>query len=427
MPPDEVKREVERTLEYPPDKQAGDEPGKGVRVAVLDTWPRDTRGPLALIDDVYEQLRNRPIDPVDEPFLRDAANGTLVAPDNVHDLVGGPPLAGVRCVRRRDGSTVDPPYPLPDHGLFIANLVRDIARNAEIHVYRVCNDWGNADLETVTTAVQDAIDQFNQDRDAKKVNALVINLSLGFGPEMLLVARQLLDDPTWPLLDRDSWVRHVAATVPGVGPVGTRAAVVRNMEKDVIRVERSLWGLDHVFGFDLAQEQVFVVAAAGNDSSRRRRKVAGPRVPAAIEGVLGVSAIKNRRGDPADYSNEDDFINTEDDGVGAWGGDVDDSTGRTTDGVIGLYVSRKIPPDGPDMPRWPGTGSTGGDANTRGWARWAGTSFAAPIASAFAACLWSEQPGYTAREIMNRIIWEPGTNRRQPRQFIPLFQGSAAT
>lgn len=136
--------------------------------------------------------------------------------------------------------------------------------------------------------------------------------------------------------------------------------------------------------------------------------------------MLGVSSVVNAVGRIASYSNDDDFIDTPDDGIGAFGGDADDLTGMTTDGIVGLYVSPRIPPDTPDMPARPGTGNLGGPANTRGWASWSGTSFAAPIAAGFAACLWSAAPFATAREIMNLIITEPRTG--SARAFLPFFQ-----
>jgi hypothetical protein len=406
----------------------GDRPGEGVRVVVFDTWPMDQRGTLNLIRDFRNALQNRPVGPPVDSDLNRAADGGLVAEDRVFDLVGGPPLSGLRCFHRRNSVTMDSPYPVADHGLFVANIVKDVAPYAELHVYRVSNDWGATDLYTLAAAVRDAIARFESEQKEAKdkgietsVHALVLNLSLGFAPE-LLTLQALLDDPTWPLLDPSSWGHHLAAAVPPDDGKGTRRRTIRRLEHEIVRLERSLWVLDHIFGFDLGEGRVFVVAAAGNDSSRTRGRISGPRVPAAIEGVLGVSAAKNRAGDLASYSNDDDFVNTPDDGVSAFGGDADDITGLTTDGIFSLYVSPNIPPDAPNMPNRPGTGSTGGARNTRGWASWSGTSFAAPIAAGFAACLWSVNRNYTAQEIMNFIIQEPGPGRPKQRKCIPLFQ-----
>src|SRR5581483_3704002 len=100
----------------------------------------------------------------------------------------------------------------------------------------------------------------------------------------------------------------------------------------------------------------------------------------------------------APYSNDDDFPGTRDDGISAFGGNIDPGTGLSThEGVTGLFVSRSFP---------------SGTLNTTGWARWSGTSFATPFITGLAACVWAEDNGLSAQELLERIV-KPGGEERK--------------
>lgn len=60
------------------------------------------------------------------------------------------------------------------------------------------------------------------------------------------------------------------------------------------------------------------------------------------------------------------------------------------DGVAGLCSASPLP--------------VSGGENQRGWALWAGTSFAAPVAAAVAACLWETYPGTEPGAMLDRVI-----------------------
>jgi hypothetical protein len=102
--------------------------------------------------------------------------------------------------------------------------------------------------------------------------------------------------------------------------------------------------------------------------------------------VLGVAAV-NRENRPSQYSNKGDFV-AFGNGVATFGGDakrpaigslpkiaVAGLKNEEVDAIAGLFSAGRLPLDG--------------SANDTGWAYWAGTSFAAPVASAIAANVWA--------------------------------------
>lgn len=128
-----------------------------------------------------------------------------------------------------------------------------------------------------------------------------------------------------------------------------------------------------------------VVASAGNASTDR------PFFPAASKGVIGVAALDDR-GNRAPFSN-----------YGWW---VDAcAPGHRTLSTYPMAAKKSVAaglrtPDGSTL------------ADFDGWARWSGTSFAAPtVAAAIAAAV---HPGVSAREAAHQLLtaaastWRPG-------------------
>lgn len=71
-----------------------------------------------------------------------------------------------------------------EHGLFVAGLVHFVAPNADIELVRVLNNQGVGELYTLTTEL-DKLLADNTDTDGNAdLNNVVINLSLGFHPEV---------------------------------------------------------------------------------------------------------------------------------------------------------------------------------------------------------------------------------------------------
>ena len=110
-----------------------------------------------------------------------------------------------------------------------------------------------------------------------------------------------------------------------------------------------------------------VIAAAGNAGTAAGGTRAGAAAPAAYDTVTGVGALQLDN-TPADYSNDSDTPTA--DGFATFGGAVAaGSSALTADpngGILGVFID--------DLP--------GDLPNASGWARWAGTSFATPIATA---------------------------------------------
>src|SRR5262249_38827252 len=119
--------------------------GAGVAVAIVDTFPVDRGGSP-------ESLGVRVVD----RYVDNQPHGVSPCP--------GPQYAGWAAS-------------MPDHGPFVASIVRSAAPGAEVTVYRAFTNDGVSDLHTIASAVQDALD------DAEHRGLpLVINLSGGFSP-----------------------------------------------------------------------------------------------------------------------------------------------------------------------------------------------------------------------------------------------------
>jgi len=247
-----------------------------------------------------------------------------------------------------------------DHGLFIAGIVNEIAPDAKLSVYRVLDDRGTCDLHIVAEAVNDAIEAA---REAGEL--LVLNLSLGFTLPPILVHKFLPDALTaWDKVHGWQAMVHAEFTRRRDPEVRSRENAVRNS-----RLVAAISAL-----FDLSKEpHAIAVAAAGNDSCRNDTLLdtppdegVGPRLPALVEGVIGVSSVRPNPGGMrpvrlSHFSNNDDLIDPPDDGASAFGEDV-----------AGLFSSEAYPD---------------GTPNNSGWATWSGTSFATPIVSAIVARL----------------------------------------
>jgi hypothetical protein len=403
-----------------------DVPGH-MRVAILDTWPMDRepaiecgknpRYPLDKIGRFARDGTNRP-GTGGNARLQKAADGDLVHADRIFDYVSCEPEPVIPATHYNwDTRQYEPGYDLSSHGLFIADMIKDIAPQAELYVYRVLNDAGTSDLHTVARALEDAV------REAGTEN-VVINMSLGFAPQLLTIKDLLkVDDDgvvrnAIDLQDTKAWATELANKSRSDGNYGSNPNIdAQLLEADglaqldgsgkVLRLLGPLAGADYFFRVR-DKHNVLVVAAAGNDSNGVDCRF-GPRLPAYVEGILGVAAKD------ASYSNRDDIEQWQDDGVSAFGGEAEndpsDGIRYTADGIYGLSINDYLPP--------PGGGPL--QTNVDGWALWAGTSFAAPIAAALAACVWTEPEfmGRTGAEVMNAIVNPPNLG---PFRVIDLNQ-----
>lgn len=252
-------------------------------------------------------------------------------------------------------------YFMPDHGLFVTGIIRDIAPRAHLRLIRILNDFGGCDLYNLFAALTD----LEHELESGAIRRLVINLSLTVMPDI----RRL----PYVWFDRRQW-----QTVQLSG---------------VIRMLQSLEdGLRLLFEALYAQGAL-IVAAAGNDSARAAQKGQSPRpprVPASYDTILSVTAV-NSQFQPSRYANSAN-ITAGNTGVATFGGDDDTLIDISVmpDAVRGLYISPTFPL---------------GEQNTTGWADWSGTSFATPIISALGAHFLAQ--GLSAAETITRIAVGP--------------------
>jgi hypothetical protein len=325
--------------------------GNGVTVFVLDTLSRLGRIQASaqgvgnknlLLLDLVESVTFKHYD---LPDYLDLPNPTQVAT--------GKDISG-----RLEG------YDMPDHGLFVAGIVHDLAPKAQIECIRVLNDKGVGDGQMLIKVFQDIMKRMAPPSNGKRAGDLyqkpiVINMSLVTTP----YDKEITDN-----------------RLPGVDPQSVRVTL-----ESLLKI--------------MAAQGVVFVASAGNDSDPRDTSMnmesdpgvgahMGPRFPASFEDVIAVGAL-DKAGNPTQYSNYPG-----DDGVSTYGGDIPSpiagdpkspppdclTKANVTDAIIGVYTALSYPALSatdcePDYPI----------PNANAWAYWSGTSFATPIISAVAA------------------------------------------
>ena len=232
-------------------------------------------------------------------------------------------------------------YQMPDHGTFIASIIRAIVPSAQIYLYEVLNSYGVGCFISIAQGVVDAVSQ-----RGSNTPALIINCSF------------MLDDDL-PDLDIEIEIlkqRNIHN-------------LLRTSMRDVFNWATTTSNLN-----------VVVVASAGNDSIQGNRKDA--RYPAAFYEVVSVAALpknypkSNERYRLASYSNrarsrEPNKGNAY--SLATFGGELVGGSLSPRDGVLGVYIG-DIP-----LQNANGTFSQTPPANSTSWAEWSGTSFAAPI------------------------------------------------
>lgn len=245
-------------------------------------------------------------------------------------------------------------FKMPDHGLFIAGIVRDIAPKASIECIRVLNEYCVGDMNTLIQALQYIHDRMSSGGDLNE-KPVVINMSLVIPTK---------DETKSKGIDPDTG-----------GP-----------DNDVLTCLRqpiqSLVDLGAIF-----------VASAGNEGDMRENPM-GNRPPAlypaafanppeSIEGIIPVGAVKGD-GKVTSYSC---FPGPR--GIATYGGEIptvdppdpprSNPTVTFSDALRGIYSSKDYPALSSDSP-FPEYKAP----NDHGWAYWVGTSFATPIISAVA-------------------------------------------
>lgn len=324
--------------------------GDGVTVLILDTLP--TAGEIARAAEAAED-RNL--------LLLDVANNVTFHHNTLAASLDVPspmrPVTGKDIYGRIIG------FHMPDHGLFSAGIIRDLAPNASVECIRVLNDYCVGDLAMLTKALEDIQGRMSSnDPNTGQQGDLygkpvVINMSLVVSPpDGDIISRSF--DP--------GFISEVRASLRG--PIQS-----------------------------LAAQGAIMVASSGNEADLRNNVMnpqgirPGPLYPAAfadspdnIEAVIPVGAV-NKDGKAASYSNYPGPR-----GVGTYGGDIPVPVPATPpgcmtgakdiDSVIGIYTALSYPAlSGFDCE------TSYHEPNASAWAYWSGTSFATPIISALAA------------------------------------------
>jgi subtilisin family serine protease len=246
-------------------------------------------------------------------------------------------------------------FNMPDHGLFIAGVVRSLASDANIECVRVLNDSCIGDMNVVLQALQDI---HNRMSDGGKLHKkpVVINMSLVIPTDE--EAKQKGVDPT---LGGDNSIRtHLLLTIQSLVELGAVFAASAGNEGDM---RENTSGL---------VPNALYPAAFANDN---------------IKGIISVGAADGN-GKPASYSCYPGI-----NGITVYGGEIPKAIpakhpskklhtpgcfthAKGIDALVGIYSSSSYPSLSINdcEPTYP-------VPNNNAWAYWVGTSFATPIIS----------------------------------------------
>ena len=260
-------------------------------------------------------------------------------------------------------------YFMPDHGLFVAGIIRDLAPRARIRLVRILNDYGCCDLYNLFAALTD----LEQELVSGTIRRLVINLSLGIMPDIRRLPSIWFEDRVWP-----------STRLSGV----TR--LLTQLEEGLRLLFESLYA-----------HGALVVAAAGNDSTtahKQGKQRRPPRAPARYDTTMSVTAV-NSRYEAAQYANAANIAPL-DTGIATFGGDTYGfmDANELPDAVRGVYIASTFPE---------------GEDNTNGWADWSGSSFATPVISALGTHLLAQ--GWSTPNALARL--STGRERRADKLF----------
>jgi hypothetical protein len=352
--------------------------GDGVIVFVLDTLPKAEE-----INRAAEAAEGNNL------LLLDVANNTQFHHNRLPDVLDVPNASQPKTGKDISGKIIG--FRMPDHGLFVAGIVRDIAPNAHVECVRVLNDYCTGSLPTLTKALEGIHNRMLLiNPDTKK-------------PDGTYEQGDLLNKPI---------VVSLSLVIPDdmdVIPHGFDASDLDYVRKGLLRTIQSLVDLGVVF-----------VASAGNEGDLRYKpgNPGGVRpealYPAAFayhglvppEMMIPVGAV-NKHKKAASYSCYPGKL-----GVSTYGGEVPKAykehpsdcftEARDIDALIGLYTALSSPALSKDDCEL-----TRPVPNTNAWTYWTGTSFATPIIA-----------GLVARILEYMLMHSPPGTRPSPNTHV---------
>jgi hypothetical protein len=332
--------------------------GSDVQVYILDTAPC-----LSDLAEAYEKWR--------KPAEGGHSHGDESPPNELIESLLSPGgrlhvyPASQEDQRRVAGYTsLGHPYPMRDHGLFVAGILHTLAPEASLHLYEVMNPYGVGCASSLMKALSQTLDNINN-------NTPILENRTHHPPTLVNCS----------LVLSISEEGHPTEEYPG-----------EFLDPDL----REYMNTPYERIFDsLSRAGVVVVAASGNDAQNGERVAA--RYPAAFKNVIGVGALPPEN--PPGTIKKAGYSNLAGELTGAGPGDEKEEVdGYATlggekgpgKGVLGIFIN-PIPVYDGHLP------SNKGDVrrdrthyryNRTGWVRWAGTSFAAPMITGILARSW---------------------------------------
>ncbi len=343
--------------------------GDGVTVFVLDTMPNikdqpDLVAHAASNAGTHNLLLNKiatEMDPSKSPYINFTYQklSNLLAEDADDPISTGLDIYGDLYG-----------FNMPDHGMSVTGIVRDLAPNANIEYIRALNDFGVGDVCTLIHVLQGIQKRMSVGGDLYN-KPVVINLSLVATPHDRDLPRVWIGEDC--SCDAEEFVMMI---------------------EDFAKLRTPL----HLVIQSLSALGAVIVASAGNDShvlqwrghmdAMRMEERVGPRYPAAFPEVISVGAVDGH-GNATVYSDYP-AVPPNHNGIATYGGGLptpvppsgphSQTAATNIDSLRAIYLAPLYPAlAGEDKPREYSA------PNHDAWAYWSGTSFATPIITAVAA------------------------------------------
>lgn len=354
--------------------------GKGVTVFIIDTLPQQEQVAKAAI---AAKGNNHLLQDVSDNVMPHSHYFKL--PDNLENPGPKLPMTGKDIYGRLVG------FDMPDHGLFIAGIVRDLAPGATIECMRVLSDYCVGDLATLTKALElihNRMSPRNPDANFTQGDLyqrpVVINMSLVIPPD-------------------DKEAKHL----------GFKPKLTNLLRKHLLDPMNRLSELGAVFTASAGNEGDLRAGSRAMNPKRVRPFALYPSAfaynvsPDPLPRVIPVGAVRSD-GSPASYSCYPGIK-----GIATFGGEVPDAIppkppkkpptltpdcrthAEDIDALVGIYSSSTYPRLSFDDcdPTYPAPNPS------NGWAYWVGTSFATPIISAVLARILELNGGVLAPNV----------------------------